>query len=555
MSTSFDARLPLYLIGIIALGSAIRCAHLFSDHYYVLSPDSYYFHFQARAVADGVPLDAYHTGIVYPVGVLASVTSLFAASVIIPLAISAMITLLVFVFASKYFGVSAGICAALVWNVLPQAYFITAAGYLDRDGFSTLLIGIGAFSFYHFSQLPFRPWRIPVGSILAGSATAGIGELIDYEWSWAGRFLFVAVICGLFAGMFVQRILEVRSVRAVMYEPWVALIISMIGFLLLENDLGGHSGDALSMANKSHWEIPIGETRRLQFWDVILWYHPVLILIGGYGVYLMARRRSSPDLAILAWVLVLFVLAFGAKRCLVPALPALSIIIGIGAAPVLATGWRVFRECFHDWRHIAFVSMVPIALVGGFLWNGYTHGTIDRMTANANVQDAMDYLENETPPGSRVLAFADYGYWILSLADRFAISHGGDPASGLMYTGPALCASCEPELADAMRVAGADYFLVNRADYTTNILDVITHVCNPNEDPETVKEGAYAWKVLENETLPGRYLSVVYQNDDTAILKAEYPGQAAENALGERQRGFPHAIDKTGRYGDHQDDP
>lgn len=524
MSTYFNARISIPIVAILILGSLIRCAHLFTDHYYVISADSYYFHYQARLIMDGENLPALHSGIAHPVGTLASITSLYAASVIVPLGISAVISLVIFLFASRYFGTMAGLCSALAWAMLPQAYFITGAGYLDRDGFSMLLFSLAiVLCLYIGWQIP-RIRRIPVGWILSGIIAVAMGQVIEYEWSWAGRWLLMAVIVGIFSGELLGRILKARDLPwprrisgSIASGPWPALVIILASLAIMDTDLSGHAGDAIDMANQSHFDAPIGETTRLHWLDVALWYHPVLLMIGSFGAWIMFKRGSRQDLAVITWFFVLVVLAFGSKRCAVPALPALAVIIGVGLAPVLTVAWRVFRECFHDWRQICFVALVPIVLVGGLFWNAYNQGTIDRISPDPEWQRAMYVLDNMTPEDARILSFGDYGYWIRDIGDRFPLAYGS-PESNIKVVSQAYCAESSQELADVMEMAGADYFVFCIADYTTNIFDVIVESCSDGEDPESARSGAYAWRVMTREVITDDPLYLVYINGKVGIL-------------------------------------
>ena len=64
----------LGLLIIIGSGFALRLCHLLAkDHYYILSFDSYFFHWLAEKVVTGEPLptSGLHSGLVYPLAYLA----------------------------------------------------------------------------------------------------------------------------------------------------------------------------------------------------------------------------------------------------------------------------------------------------------------------------------------------------------------------------------------------------------------------------------------------------------------------------------------------------
>lgn len=527
-----------YLLSVILFGCLIRSAHLLSDHYYVLSIDSYYFQHLAKGIANGVPVPASSSGIAYPLGYLSEVFGIHAASVILPLIISIAVSLLIYAIASRYYGRSVGLCSALAWQVLPQSYFITATGYLDRDGLNVLLISLGAFLFLLSNDTKLRLGPVDIGWLILGIAIVGIGQIVTFEWAWIGRWLLLAIIAAMFMGMLIGNYTIRRA-------PWAVIIIVFAGSLLLEllaENSSSHLQDAVSMSGQSKWDVPIGETRRVHVVDIMLWYHPVLLMIAGLGVYSIVRRysrgHSGTDLALLGWAIALVMLAFGAKRCLVPALPAISIIIGIGLAPVLNIVAQLFRELRYSRMFVALAFVALLVLVGGFFWNAYYQGTIDRITPGPKWQRALDYVKSETPIGSRVLCFGDYGYLVMDLGERSPVARGS-PGSAIELVSRAYCADSANELADAIHMADANYFIYSRQEFESRIFDELVKVYSPRVDPQLIKEQSYARRILEGERIEGDYLDIVFDNEKVIVLKPKYTSKPAEYPLGQAQSCFP----------------
>ena len=167
----FSRRFILFgLLSIAALAFFIRCLHLFDPgHYYIISADSYLFHWMADRVMDGqsIPTNIQPSGLAYPLAYIATTIghvfsmsdqdALTFVSKYLPPFIGVLTAVLIYLGLSRMYDRRTGLCCAVAWAVLPHAYFIQAAGYLDRDGINVSLILIGALAFF-FS----RRWRLNI---------------------------------------------------------------------------------------------------------------------------------------------------------------------------------------------------------------------------------------------------------------------------------------------------------------------------------------------------------------------------------------------------------
>ena len=166
-------------LGVLAIYAfLLRCLHLLDrDYYYMVSPDSYFFHWVARGVMAGEPPSyppgaentyILHSGLAYPMAYIAkaisyvfnlsSVDSLDLVCKLLPPLLAVISMLVIFLAASKIWGRRVGLLSAFAWAAMSNVVFLGLAGNVDRDGLSILLLMSGAFLFY-FS----RGWHFYIG--------------------------------------------------------------------------------------------------------------------------------------------------------------------------------------------------------------------------------------------------------------------------------------------------------------------------------------------------------------------------------------------------------
>ena len=395
----------LGLLVIIGSGFALRLCHLLAkDHYYILSFDSYFFHWLAEKVVTGEPLPAncsicgLHSGLVYPLAYLAKFISfvsglppsnaLIVACKILPPILGIISMLIIYFVASAIYDRKVGLFAAFTMAFLPHAYFIQAAGYLDRDGLSTLLIMLGAFAFFLLKSWRWQIGKLNVGWLLAGITVAGIGELIYLEWVWVGRWLMLFVLVLFFFALllkgffktgyekvpnsfeggdcpneepqvsgasvkgFLRRMVK-RGATAVKESPWQIFLVVLILSAILEFSTGGFSSFLSRASWSTHlaarqfpvggggggggFEVRVAEMQGLTFLNVVARYRLFIIPLA-IGIVLAFIKRREADLFSLSWFLGLLLLSLSTKRILISAIPAVCLLSGVGLA-FLFTPW------------------------------------------------------------------------------------------------------------------------------------------------------------------------------------------------------------------------
>jgi len=214
-------------LALIAVGAvAVRFLHLLpGDHYYILSVDSYFFFWMAEKIVAGeaAPM-TWHSGLAYPLAYLANLITfvtgippsdaLTIACKSLPPVLGVISVIVIYLAGQAIYGRRVGIFAAFTMAFLPHAYFIQAAGYVDRDGLSTLLIMIGAFAFYLLKAWKWRIGKLNVGWLLGGILVAAIGELVFRQWVWVGRWLLLFIVAVFFVSLLGKGFLRSGGTRS-----------------------------------------------------------------------------------------------------------------------------------------------------------------------------------------------------------------------------------------------------------------------------------------------------------------------------------------------------
>ncbi|MCL0048030.1 hypothetical protein M1N20_01025, partial [Dehalococcoidia bacterium] len=426
-------------LGAIAAGGfAIRLLHLLGDHYFILGVDSYFFFWLAEKIVAGeIPPMTWHSGLAYPLAYLARsiaflsgippADALTTASKFLPPILGLITMIVIYLAVSRVYDRRVGIFAAFTMAFLPHAYFFQAAGYVDRDGLSTLLIMSGAFAFYLLKGWQWRIGKLNAGWLLGGILVAGIGQLIYWQWVWVGRWLLLFILAvffvsllgrGLFGQGFPRKMVE-RGIIAVKESPWRLFLVVMGLSGLFELAGGGlrafisraaWSGQTIAqhlpgVEDGVGFEMPIAELQRLTLFDILGYYQFFLIpLIVGIFVALLRRRQG--DLFCLSWFLGLLILSLFAQRILISAIPAACILSGVGLA-FMFRRWssRPILRYSQTFTTVVLIAVLFFSAIPGARAIGD-----GRMVApNPNWQSALTFLRDKTPEDAVVISWWDYG--------------------------------------------------------------------------------------------------------------------------------------------------
>jgi asparagine N-glycosylation enzyme membrane subunit Stt3 len=447
--------IALALIGIIALGIIARCLHMVpGDHYYILSTDSYYFHHLTERVIDGEDLPWFHQGLVYPLAWISKILPLSLACRTLPILLGILGVLGIYWSGSRIHSRRVGIASAFAWALLPHSICITAAGFVDRDGLSVLLITAGALGFWLFKD---KHW------VLAGMVAAIIGEVIVWEWVYIGRWVLLGSIAG---GM-----LGVGMLRSWRNLPWKAFILLVVvsAFLSItrEGDLAQQTSNTLNIASPwSDKSQGMAELHSIDLPALIAWWGLFMLPIVA-GAIIAIKQRAEGPLFCVGWFAVAGLASILASRCLVFTIPPACMLAGLALA-TLAEGLQGKTFPLEAKRALlAILAACFIFLTGSSMIFSYKLGDFKGMAPGDDWTQALAYLRNETPSDAVVLNHWDYGYWIRDIGERAPVSQGGPANSegiGGVYAEPDL-------ILGAMDKHQADYFIFPRSEISLEEID------------------------------------------------------------------------------------
>ncbi|MCL0082557.1 hypothetical protein M1O14_02385 [Dehalococcoidia bacterium] len=565
--TILKSHLAVLAIGAIAAGGfAIRFLHLLGDHYFILGVDSYFFFWLAEKILAGeTPPMTWHSGLAYPLAYLARSISFLSgipptdaltiASKFLPPILGLISVIVIYLAVSAMYDRRVGIFAAFTMAFLPLAYFFQAAGYVDRDPLSILLIMSGAFAFYLLKGWQWRIGKLNAGWLLGGILVAGIGQLIYWQWVWVGRWLLLFVVAvffvsllgrGLFGtrqarsahqkgGQGFSRTMVERGISAVKESPWRLFLVVMGLSGLFELAGGGlrafisraaWSGQTIAqhlpgVEDGVGFEMPIAELQRLTL-SAVLGYYQFFLIPLIVGIFVALLRHRQGDLFCLSWFLGLLILSLFAERILIPAIPAVCILSGIGLAFIFKH-WSLrpilrYSQTFTTVVLIAvlFFSAIPGARAIG---DG-------RMVApNPNWQSALTFLREETPEEAVVISWWDFGYWILALGQRRPVVDGGFHGwceERLRDIGLAYVTDDPYEVVRVMEKYGADYFVFSTMEM--DIYGVIARTAFSGRedisrtDDLVIENPLYGLFLWTDIRVKGP-LEVAYRNPEVVVLR------------------------------------
>jgi len=557
----------LCLTFIAVYAFLIRCVHLLNpDHYYIISPDSYFFHWMAELVQSGERVDypfighavptIWHTGITYPLAYIAKAVSfvfgmspvdaLNFTSKFLPPTLTVISIMVIYLAVSRIYNQRVALFSAFTWATLFQAVWIHGAGYLDRDGLSMLLIMMGAFIFYLSRGWHWRIGNLDLGWVVGTVAVIAIEALLLLEWVWVGPVLLLIILTAFFVAevlaKFFRRIARslmeadlmtlgrqspasiVAAIRESNWRPFVPII----GLSAL---MGGISPGVLYMYRLATWAVrealfptnagvPVAEMQGIG-WDSLLGYWVLIIpLVVGLYITLINHRRA--DLFCLSWFACLFFIGLLAARVFLYTAPAACIISGLGLAFI----WDLEKlRLLHRYIEKSVLRYIKIGSTVLLLFLLFLSSSLfaywaypdPRVAANNNWQDALIYLRDNTSEEAVIMSWWDYGYWILDLGERRPVVDGGFYAydqERLRDVGLAYCTTEPSEAAEIMEKYEADYLVFSRIEEV--IMATITRLA----EQELTDDSLYN-RALSGDFRSDQGLKVVYRNEEVVILGLE----------------------------------
>lgn len=380
------------LLSIIAFCLLLRFLHLLnSEHYYIISPDSHYFHWLSERYLGVETADRFMrghgtpsilgSGLSYPLAWISiALSSIFSlsrtdaltlVSKLLPPFLGVIGVLLLYWMGSRMYSRSVGIFAAFSWAVFSIAIFFTGAGYLDRDALSVLLITAGVFVFYISKDWHYSIGKLNVGWIWAALLVVGIQSLLFLEWNMSGPVILLAIlmiyVASVFLASFFAHVIPIllgytelpdlvslaklvstsiaNAWRETNWRPLALIVCLNILAVLMVRDFSF----SMIWAKAALWFNPTGplattsEAQGLTLVSLFSYFFLTLAVV--IGICITAIRRRNPDILWLSWFISFFFVGlFVVRIYLSYAAVAGCMLSGIGLSYLYGAGLSTRRD-------------------------------------------------------------------------------------------------------------------------------------------------------------------------------------------------------------------
>ena len=544
--------LVIGLAGIAILTVGLRCLRLADpNHYYLFSPDSYFFHWLAQRVmaGQGPPVGStganytLQSGLAYPMAYIAkavsyvfnlsSAESLALVAKFLPPILALVTMILLYIGVSRILGRRVALFASLAWAVFYYAVIIGAGGYADRDGLSALLLLTGALLFYIFKDYHAHLGKMDVGWLPAGVGVLVVEGLLYLEWGLTGAAMLLAILLVyvvlkllvVYVSLMEKQPNTLRRISTTVknLELWPLCLIAGVNIIVMAMYYHQVSlwfpylWSAIQARLSVSGQVGQGaaaEVTGLTPWDLIFGFQFFLLLIA-LGIYSAWKSKKDAFILFTGWFVSFAVLSLFSWRLLLYAIPAACVVAGLGFDYLWE--WRK-RGAFPISRNLVVVVLIILLLVISANSAASLNGGSE-MTVDQNWQEALTYIRDSTPTGAVVMSQWSYGYWILDLGERTPFVDNGyygyDPAR-LYDVGRVYFTSDPAEAAQIMAKCGTEYLVFAEGD-----LDVASSITGwaSLKDYNSFPADSLVVRSLNGDFVSGGGLEVVFYNDEVVILR------------------------------------
>jgi asparagine N-glycosylation enzyme membrane subunit Stt3 len=548
----------LGVCGLAAVAVLLRCVRLFdSSSNHIFNPDSYFFHWVSQRVmaGEGPPSGTsgvnytLHSGFAYPAAYIAkavgftfhmsSTDSLAMVFKFLPPAIAVLSIVLLYLVLTRLLNSRIAFFSALTWALLFQGMVLGAAGNLDRDALTVLLLMVGAMLFYLSRSWKFNVGSRDVGWIFSGLSVLLIQLLLYVEWGLQGAVMLLAII---FVYSVLKLVLEYSSLLDkepnVMRRMAIASRRSDLRALVLVVAInlfavGMYSHQSAQTFNVI-WAIIKGrlsagtgiagasEEQGLSFGDLLGFQFFLVPIV--LGIYLAWKQRNDVVMFFAGWFLSFLILSFFVYRMIVVAVPAACVISGVGLASLV--GIMASRDAKNLWKQLGILVLLVLMV----LISSVSAATLNRnnyiLAADKDWQEALAYLRASTSQDAVVMSQWSYGYWIVDVAQREPFVDNGYyryTLDQLHDVGLAYSTADPSEAAAIMTKCGTEYLVFGKQDL--DLAGTIMGWAGLNSKEGAFPEDSLIQRSLNGDFLSGDGLELVFKNNEVVILALAQPGQ------------------------------
>lgn len=557
----------LSILAICAGGFVLRCLHLFyPGRYYILSPDSYFFHWQAQRLLSHSDISTtWHSGLTYPLAYAARATSavlgmppteaLRWVSVLLPPLLGLFSTVILYVFVSKVYSARVALLSAIVWTLVFPNLYTQAAGYLDRDGLSILLLGIGVFTFHISRDWRWRIWRFEVGWIAGCVAVVAVEVLLYAEWLYFGPLILLAILFSAWATAVIVTLgrslyhlmMESKAdvvdtgmdlLRLVPSTLWrsewhpLALILSLNAVLAAVASAAapgigrGLYRTVVSISASSlQGTSSVSELGGLSLGDLASYTLFGLVALGGLYMALKSTHRAGA--LWVGWFACVFACSLFARRVFFFAAPPICVMAGMGLSSLLelrdlrlshtALGYALSLMDGKSLRRYAAAGL-GVIIIGLCLCQSviiaYALGSTG---LPANWQAGMAWLRDNSPQDAIVMSHWNHGYIILDRSGRTPVVNNGNWDEERNHD--IAVVYCTTDISEAVRMMqkhDANYVVFSTAEIVLLPLLIEDAFGQPYADGESIPSqmrGSLYSRALSGEFVSEGGLTRVYPQD------------------------------------------
>lgn len=279
-------------------------------------------------------------------------------------------------------------------------------------------------------------------------------------------------------------------------------------------------------------------------WSVFYYNTLIPSLLVPVGIYFCIKRGNEEDFLIIIYVLTLFYFTGSMIRIILLFAPAVVLIGSYGLSSILKLFGsfigkeksmitrrrkRQVKTTIGSWESfgiyaiIGFLMFAQVSHAADISINSLSYSQITPGGTLHDWEESMTWIRTNLPPGTVVVSWWDYGYWITPIGNATTINDNGTiNQTRIGATGMAFMQTDELESAKILRNLQADYVLVFFTMFTQLGGDEgkwpwMLRICNDNY--QTYKRfgwEAYNWK--EN----GVFDESEYQNPTTGAYKEKW---------------------------------
>lgn len=378
-------------VAILAAGVGIRLWHLTGSHYPLLGPDSYYFAWLAEQ--DNIPV--LKSGLAY------TMKAMPWSEYILPVVFYVALSMLIYVFVCKHWGVRAALISLVVAAILPECALLTSAGWVDRDGLVLLI-----------------------------TSTAVVITLSSYRiWIRAAVVIALAVFVGVFwvpLGVIILSLLCIGAATAKYMisdrqrdrYDYLNYTISASAFLAVIIGIScANPGTVDSVSRYIGYNSGISEVSGMSIATTVQVYGMLLpiVVIGAWKA--LRAYRTDRILPVMGfWLIAVAISAILAQRMLLfaiyPAVVVASVLIDsvfswVKDQPVSLGKKRAV---------LAFLGCVAAITIVATVYQDTRQHQYRHMVASASWVDACEYLEQYSD--AEIVCHWNYGKWVQYLAKK-----------------------------------------------------------------------------------------------------------------------------------------